>query len=345
MKLKYLAIIVAFYCSTSCILSQFNFKFQNIEFETAKVLYNTKDTISYVFSKGSFSESKSNLFWLQGSLPKPLIFEINDTTFHLASIANFKIDSLVSKYNIFIISRPFTPIRKNIKDLNKQYYYVPDKTKPYSCDSNYLNTNYLEYLAPRISFFINYANKKYETLENKTVIIGHSQGMIEASKVGMMNKNVTHNVMLSSNPTGRIQGALLENRIAFIKNEIDFAQYVENKNHFYEYYKYVIDDTNKISRFGDPNKTTRSFSNSIIPDLLQTNAKMFIGVGSLDAGSIMLDLIPLDFIKAKKEVPTIKIYEGLDHNFFQKKEDGTPDYENGKWNDVMLEVYEWLETN
>ena len=274
-----------------------------------------------------------------------MVFEINDTTFYIAPIGNFKIDSLVSKYNIFILSRPYTPIRKNIKELNDHYYYVPDTTKPYSCDTNYQRTNQLDYLAPRISFFIDYINKKHATSGNKTVIIGHSQGMMEASKIGVLNKSITHNVMLSSNPYGRIQGQLLGNRIAFIKNEIDSAEYVENRNHSYEYWNYVIADTNQFNGYGDPNKTTLSFSTSIIPDLLQSEAKMFIAMGSEDAGSMILDLIPLDFIREKKEIPTLKIYEGLDHNFFPKKEDGSPDYENGKWNDVVLEIYKWLEEN
>lgn len=334
-----------FYIGITCSFSQFNFTYQNIEFETGEIAYNQKDTITYLYSKGTFSDKKSNLFWLQGSLPTPLIFEINDSTYHIVPISNFRLDSLVSKFNIFIISKPFTPICKKINELNDHYKYAPDLNNPYCYDSNYMKTDYLEYTATRISFFINYINKKHSVSGGKTVLIGHSQGMREASKVGAINKNITHNVMLSSNPTGRIQESILANRIAFIKNEIDSAEYIKNRNHIYEFWNDVITDTTDLGCYKGSHKTTRSFSSDMTPDLLKSNAKMFIAMGSEDAGSMMLDLMPLDFIREKKEIPTLKIYEGLDHNFFPKDKEGNPDYQNGKWNDVMLEVYEWLENN
>ena len=187
--------------------------------------------------------------------------------------------------------------------------------------------------------------KKYKTKNKNIVLLGHSQGAIEAAKVASINNKITVNILLGANTFGRIQSALLSNRVAYVKGVIDSSEYVTERNRAYEYWKETVSNPEVYSCFGDPSKTEISFSKSIVPDLLNSNAKVFLGVGSLEASSYLVDMIPLYFIERKKEIPTIKIYEGLDHNFFPLLKNGEPDYRNGKWSIVMDDIINWFELN
>lgn len=332
--------LVFFSCRSQSFIS-----YQNKVFETGKVLYKNNDTITFVHNKADYSVEKPNLFFLQGSLPRPIIFDINDSTSVITPLSNFRIKGLIKKYNIFIISRPFTPLRKSIKELNSQYLYAPNLDDPFCYDTNYQKSNYLDYSAKRISYFIDKVQEKHKSNSKELILIGHSQGAIEAAKVSVMNKKVTMCVLLSTNPFGRIKDVLLSNRIQFEAGKIDSLQYVEEKNKTYQYWQEVIKNPEEISCYGDPSKTTISFSQSMIPNLLETDAKIYFGIGSLDAGSYLVDLIPLYFIENKKQIPTIKIYQGLDHNFFPIQANGTPDYKNGKWGFVMDDILKWIDSN
>ncbi|MEM9991318.1 MAG: hypothetical protein AAF738_06100, partial [Bacteroidota bacterium] len=51
----------------------------------------------------------------------------------------------------------------------------------------------------------------------------------------------------------------------------------------------------------------------------------------------LCDIIPLFFINAQKNNLTMQRYLGLEHNFFEVKEDGKVDYDSSNWTRVMNE--------
>lgn len=321
--------------------SQKTFNFQGEIFKTGCVKYKGADSISFVYNIGSYSKSKPGLLFIQGSLPRPIIFDLDDSTTVVTALSNFPINDLIDHFNVFVISKPYTPLRVTMQELNQQYLYAPDLNNPNCFDTNYQRTNNLEYCSKRISFFIDYVFKKYEFNENGFLLIGHSQGAIEAARVSRINKNVDFCAILSTNYLGRIQEQVLRNRWEFSSGLKDSATYINNLQEIYTNWENIVNNPRILSCTGDPSLTTLSFSQSILDDVLLADAKFFFGIGSLDIGSSNVDLIPIYFIKEKKEIPEIKIYEGLEHNFFPLTETGMPDYSNGRWNQVISDIIKW----
>jgi hypothetical protein len=321
--------------------SQNTLSFQGEIFKTGCVTYKGTDSISYVYNSGSYSKNKPGLLFIQGSLPRPIIFDVDDSTSVVTALSSFPIDDLINHFNVFVISKPYTPLRVSMGELNQQYLYVPDLNNPNCFDTNYQRTNNLEYCSERISYFIDYIHKQYEFDQNGFSLIGHSQGAIEAARVSRINRNVDYCAILSTNYLGRIQDRVMRNRWEFNLGLKDSATYTNDRQAIYADWEYIVNNPANLSCTGDPNQTTYSFSQSILDDVLSSDAKFFFGIGSLDMGSSIADLIPIYFIQKKKERPKVKIYEGLEHNFFPLTETGMQDYSNCKWPEVISDINNW----
>lgn len=80
---------------------------------------------------------------------------------------------------------------------------------------------------------------------------------------------------------------------------------------------------------------------SLIDDWLTFNKPIYIAYGTNDIASELCDLVPLYFIREKKQNLTYKRYLNSEHNFFQIDENGKPDHRNPKWVEVMNNFIDW----
>lgn len=68
---------------------------------------------------------------------------------------------------------------------------------------------------------------------------------------------------------------------------------------------------------------------------------IYITYGTKDLGALGCDILPLEFERHSKTNYRVKAYPGLGHNFEEVGPDGTSDYENMYWDDVMAAFVKW----
>ena len=188
-----------------------------------------KDIDAYSFSIKNENESiefltvgkesnivKPTMIFCQGSLPIPVIINFDNGIQHIPSIGNFNYREISKKYNIVLISMPFTPLIVDEIDLNNQYAYVTDTSNNNSYSQDYLDANYLGKYVERGNIVIDFLLQQKWVDPNRIYIVGHSQGAKVATKIASSNENIAALGFLGGNPLGRIS---IYQRIPTIGNQ------------------------------------------------------------------------------------------------------------------------------
>jgi len=141
------------------------------------------------------------------------------------------------------------------------------------------------------------------------------------------------------NPMRRIDQLVWRYRKKAQQGEITWEQADSLQQKQYELYDIIL---NEDSVAAHPSLISwRSFSVSSISELSNLEIPVHIAFGSLDDVAEYCDLLPLYFLETNKTNYVLKRYPNLDHNFFPLDENFQPDYNNGKWIEVMNSFIEW----
>jgi hypothetical protein len=217
------------------------------------------------------------------------------------------------------------------KLLNEKYYYVviPYPTIPFYSDvevepsSTYLESANLNYFSKINSAVIDYLVKQ-EWIDNKKIIIsGASSGSDIATKVATINKNVSHLACFAGCGLTQMYNFIVDIRKQIRTNEISEKDGQKEIIELYSSFKDIFDDPTSVNKFwgGHTFKLWHSFfSNPPLNNLLKVNIPIYYSKGTEDVNSCIegTDIIPLEFIRSKKNNLTYKAWFGCDH-YFQKK--------------------------
>ena len=302
-----------------------------------------RDTINFIVVDTLLSEKKPVFLWSQGSLPIPLFCEIENygNYFLGGGVSNFNYKEITKKYHLVVISMPKTPILAKKENLNKNFQYIPNSDEPQIFSKEYIESDYLENYVNRAHAVLNYLKKQNWVDSEKLVVAGHSQGTKVATKIAVKNTDVTHIGLFAANPFGRIDQYVREARLDAQLGEISWKKADSLMNDTYEFYKQV---NNEDSIKSNPSlKAWKTFSETYYDDWLSLDIPIYLAYGTEDRTSDLCDIVPLFFIKRGKDNLTLKRYFGLEHNFFELKENGRANHEKGHWNEVMEEFIKWTE--
>lgn len=290
------------------------------------------DTVDILIKskKGDELKPKPVFLFIQGSLPKPLII-VYDTT-HAYQVFPFKLDSMLEKYHVAIIGKPYIPLVVNQNELTKTNYVDP-ATKEFP--AAYTKRNYPGYYVQRDKVVIRFLQKQSWVTKNKFVVAGHSEGSTVAAKLASISKEVTQLIYLSGNPFGRILSMIEESR----SKETNANMLAENN---FTYWERVVDSPNDMNDKGDTHKATYDFSFPSIEYLKRLSIPVLVAYGTKDYCSPYNDLLRVEMMRSKKNNFTFKAYIGLEHNFFPLDKNGMPDYDIYNWDKIGEDIYQWL---
>ena len=248
--------------------AQRSFNLYDEVFREHKLSYIDGDTISFLLVESAYDLDKPTVFYLPGSLPKPLIYEFEDGYQMIVPFQYFDTKALFKNYNVILVGKPFTPIHAREIDLVNDMS-VPDKSKPNCFDLNYLRCDNLDYLGKRIDFLINSLLEKKMINDKRIIVMGHSQGGREAPRIAALNKKVTDIVVLSASPYGRIQHILTNLFRDVLAGKRTFEDFQEYRAMMLEDFKSAFEksDSLRCDRATYEN-LIRSFLNSWLGDHL-----------------------------------------------------------------------------
>lgn len=303
------------------------------------------DTIDFVKIGEDLLTPKPVILFCQGSLPIPLVIELENDERYMTTVSNFDYQKISEKYHIVLISAPFTPLIAKAQSLNDQYAYVTDTSNKHSYSTRYLAANYMEKYVERGSRVIDYIVRQAWVKDHPVYIVGHSQGAKIAVKIAVANDYIAALGFLSGNPLGRTDQFVRELRLKALKREIGEDDAQKKINDVYKWRNTMNENPERPSLRGeDSPRTVISFSEPVLTDLIQLHIPVFIGYGTRDIGALYCDLLPIDFIRNKKSNYVHFPYPGLEHNFMEVDDSDNVIVEKCHWDQVMHDFVSWLET-
>ncbi len=304
-------------------------------------LKKSKDTIDFILINGKTDTQKPALIFCQGSNPLPLITILPNGK-KLITAVNFDINKISKDYHLILISMPNIPVEIPKHQLSKNYCFITDTNDQHSYPLTYLANNYADNYVERTKAVINFLSTQKWVSANKILLFGHSQGSKIAVGASINNPKVFKVCYASGNPLGRIDQLIREQRKLVKDGKISKEEGQKQIEDIYEMWRQINKAPNSITTdFGDPNKTWTSFSTSTLNDLLMIKQPLYVVYGTEDITSTFCDLLPLYFISLHKTNLTLKPYLGLEHNFFEVNNDGTPIYTKGHWQEIMDDFLLW----
>jgi hypothetical protein len=307
---------------------------------TAFDIKGSLDSIHFIVSDTTFKNKKPVFLFCQGSLPFSLFYK-EDSTHTWDQTMPFEYKKHLNEYYFVEISKPGIPVFSASAD--KNYYYVDPtsgKTPP-----KYFQNDYLDYYVTAANEVIAFLIRQKWVDASTIVIAGHSQGSKVVSKLGAINKHVTHEIYLAGNPLGRFDQYIRTQRRDALMGKISGEEAQEAIDTLYSQYEKMWNNPDQIaSPKNETYKEWASFSTPMLPDLLKTNIPIFAGYGTRDITSDYCDLLPLDFIRHGKHNLTLKPYIDRDHNFIKTVVD-----KSGKiistdygWEKVADDFFNWI---
>lgn len=255
----------------------------------------------------------------------------------------FDYKKFLNEYYFVEISKPGIPIFSSTADSN--YFYIDPETR--QTPKKYWNNNYLDYYVTAANDVINFLIDQKWVDKSKLVIAGHSQGSKLVSKLGAINKQVTHVVYLAGNPLGRFDQNVRQFRREALLGKISSEEAQKNIDRLYLQWKKMCLNANNTDRTtGDSFKTITSFSEPLLPYLLKINVPVFVGYGTNDITADYCDLLPLDFDRLGKTNLTLKPYLDCDHNFSKVtySKAGEIISKEDLWEKVSDDIFKWIKT-
>lgn len=292
--------------------------------------------IDFVVAETNLSLKKPVLLFIQGSMPIPLFIEIPGQGILSAPLGNFDLETMKAHYHVVVISMPHTPVLVNVNQLNSRYCYLPDTSSKENISDQFVMSDYLENYIERATKVLKFLRKQKWVDNTRLTVAGHSQGSRIAAELTSRNSHITSVGLFGFSPLGRVEERVWLNYKEAVKGTISWEELDTLQQQQYDFQKDISadqgDDIGLVS--------WKSFTGIGFERLSRIKTPLYIAYGTEDKCAFLNELIPVYFIRVGKTNYMVKRYPNLEHNYYPIV-NGQPDYENGKWVEVMNAFIEW----
>lgn len=298
--------------------------------------------VEFCTFKSTIDKKKPLLIFIHGSGNEPT-FSYQPDIKTYAWKGFLEIEKYKDEFHVICVNKPgiplFDTIQKNPKNFQTSYPLNEEYIKKYS----------LEWRAKAASLIINEAIKLLPVDKSKIIVIGHSQGGQVAPKIALLNKKVTHVVLLNSNSLNHLYDFVLQERLAAFKGEQTFENTQKNIDSLFTEYKKIFAEPNNINKNWNDETYYRwaSFSNETpLENMLKLKIPIYVIAGGKDLwGSFIMntDYVQIEFLKNKKTNLIYQVYPNANH-FLQDEivENGKTKYIDLKPK-IFEDIIKWSE--
>ncbi|MBL4705561.1 MAG: dienelactone hydrolase family protein [Flavobacteriales bacterium] len=293
------------------------------------------DTINYhTYAKKGIDSLNSILLYIQGSSAMSLYqVKKEDGKIMIGTTVPFNFKTIPDDYLFVVISRKGFPFSTKMDD----DIPIPEA---------YFQNQTLDYRVFQADRVLNDLTKKHKKQFKNIIALGHSEGSDVIAKLGTINNDVTHFGYWSGGGNTQFMDF-----VTFIRKDVDSGKISEEQaqlqiDSLFTDFKDIMANPNAIDKFwqGEDNSYKRwsHFSEPPIDNLLKISKPIFVAIGTKDQAVTLESayLIPIEFIRQRKDNLTFKAYPYLNHGFRFKLENGN--YKS-HWNDVFNDFLNWVE--
>ena len=313
-------------------------------------IFTKNDTINYhIYTNKTSKEINGFILFFQGSGPQPLL-QISTKIDTLKTNTNSILENKITKTKKLYSSIPFDLDRI---PLNLAFVLISKKGIPFIVNSDnfkasrtYYQNESLDYRVWQGNKVINQILKKQIKQPKKVIVIGHSEGSDVVAKLGTINKKITNIGFWSGGGNTQYYDFALLARKEVQKGNLTEAQGKLKLDSLFSKLTEIQKNENSIADFWEGNSYFRwsKYSEPPIQNLLKITIPIFVTACGRDE-SVPIEsayLIPIEFIRHKKENLTFKVYPDYDHSFIITHENGEKEYH---WMDVFEEFIKWTNEN
>jgi pimeloyl-ACP methyl ester carboxylesterase len=298
--------------------------------------------IEFCTFNSTIDKKKPLLVFIHGSGNHPT-FEYHKDLKTYKRAAFIEVEKYKDKFHIIYVAKPGVPlfdtIQKDSVNFSTSYPTSKEFTENFS----------LEWRAETASLIIDRAIKLLPVETSKILVIGHSQGGQVAPKVAVLNKKVTHCVMLNCNSLNHLYDFVLQERLAAQKGEITYEESQKNIDSLFTEYKRIFSEPNSKTKYFYDETLYRwaSFSDETpLENMLKLKIPIYLIAGGKDIyGSVTMntDYAEIEFLRYGKTNLTYKVYPNANH-FLQDEliENGKTKLVNRKA-EIFMNIFEWTE--
>ena len=330
-------IVFVFFFKTTFGQTDFKKEMKIFSFESPKY-----GRVEFCTFNSTIDKKKPLLIFIHGSGHEPT-FQYQKDTKQYAWAAFTEIGKYKNKFHVIFVNKPGVPlfdtVQKDPVNFSTSYPVSKEFTEKFS----------LEWRAETASLIIDKALKVLPVDNSKIVVLGHSQGGQVAPKVAVLNRKVTHCVMLNCNSLNHLYDFVMQERLKALKGESTFEESQKNIDSLYEDYKRIFAEPNSKIKYFDEETYFRwaSFSDETpLENMLKLKIPIYLAAGGKDIlGSFIMntDYAKIEFLRYGKTNLTYKVYPNANHFLDDEI------IENGKTKTIKLrqqrfaEIIEWCD--
>jgi len=321
------------------------------EYQHKKIIVQS-DTINYhIYSKGKMEDKTKILIYFHGSGGSPLFMQtIKIDT--IKTVENGKPKNRIQQSVYLNTSVPF-----DLDRIPSDYIFVliSKKGVPFSAYNGSYQPNQvffknesLDYRVWQGEKVIDDLVKNYIKKPKRIVVIGHSEGSGVVAKLGLKNKKITHIGYWAGGANTQYYDFALFIQKDVQNGKISQSEATRSLDSLFTDIKNIENDPDNSEKqwLGNPYRRWSRFTEPSIDNLLRINKPLFVAVAGKDE-SVPIEsslLIPIEFIRRKKNNLTFKIYPDYNHSFARPPKDG-----KGEWSWEFMNVFDdfmkWVEQN
>ena len=308
------------------------------------------DTISYhIYSKGKIEDKNKILIFFHGSGGNPLFMQ----TIKLDTIQMVENGITKSKIEKSIFLNASVPFDLDKIPTDYIFVLISKKGVPFSADKNSYQPNQTFFASESLNYrvwqgnnVINDLTKKWVKKPRKVVIIGHSEGADVVAKLGHTNSKITHIGYWAGGANTQYYDFAL-----FIQKEVQSGKKTQaeaNKSldSLFIDIKNIENDPKNTEKLwlDNPYRRWSQFTEPAIDNLLKINKPLFVAVAGKDE-SVPIEsslLIPVEFIRHKKDNLKFKIYPDYNHSFAKPPKSEKEEW-SWEWMSVFEDFMRWVE--
>jgi len=303
-------------------------------------LKSKKDTIDFIISNADLKTKKPIFLFAQGSMPIPLYADIPGQGITSLPLGNFDLKNMCKHYHVVVISMPETPVVVGPDHLTPWYAYTPDTSRANAMLDEFLLADNLENYVNRANKVLSFLSKQKWVDNSRLVAAGHSQGSRIVAQLAATNPKITHAGLFGFSALGRVHERVWLNYKEAMKGSVSWDELDKMQQQQYEFQQQIVADKGEDIGL----VPWKSFKGIGFEGLAKIKTPLYIAYGTEDKCAFLNELIPLYFIDAGKTNYEVKRYPNLEHNYFPVV-NGQPDYEHGKWAEVMNQFVAWALKN
>lgn len=339
--------IFLIFCLSGYGIAQKNITLFNEKDILKKYKFSLEKASGQLFLISKTEKKKPALIFIRGSDFSPPFVNAESILFP------FDIKEYQKEFNIVVLPKPGIPIfsdstqNKFVNETYTQGYYLNDSAQ---VPEQFVKSNNLPYYILSYNKVIKKLRKLPCVQKDKIYLIGHSQGANVALSIALQSRKISKIALLGTHIGDRFTEATKKIRNQERQKHISGQEAQTQIDSLYKSYIDLYENKNNNDRLFDSN-TYFSYASFTFPNIstklmkLKTPTLLVYGTNSLQDTDC--DELRYELIKTKKNNITIKPYIGLDHNFFEIKEDK----KSGKmekiynWDKVFYETVDWLKQN